>query len=179
MTERSWFFLIIFSSFIAQALFKGFIIDFPMLCAYFTMPGTFFHEGAHFLAALTFDANPGHFNVIPRIVSDDTGGQWLLYGFVQHRSSQYGDAMISLAPALTLPLAFWFSLLGAKLKGILPTALFTYLAFCVWHSFMPSAIDLNNVLESSVLSLIIAVTVLIPYFVLNAIVLFFKVRDLE
>jgi hypothetical protein len=179
MSERSQFFLILFSTLIAQALFKNFIIDFPLLCAYFTVPGTFFHEGAHYLAALSFGANPAHFNIIPHVVTDDAGGQWLLYGFVQHQASRYGDAMISLAPTMTLPLAFWFAWLGAKLKGIVPMLVCAYLAFCVWHSFMPSVIDLNNVLESSVLGLIIAVTVLIPYFVLNVVVLFFKVRDLE
>ena len=75
------------------------------LYAVVTLPGTFLHELAHYVAAATLNGHPGNFNLVPN-------GNTL--GSVTFRPNWYNAATVGLAPLLLAPLTVFFAAITAR-----------------------------------------------------------------
>lgn len=99
-----------------------------------TLPGTFFHELAHYTTALFTGGNPHGFNLIP------TGNT---LGSVQFYPNWYNAALVGLAPFLLAPLTFLMAAFGANTNNPMKIGLFSYLAACSWVACTPSPQDFS------------------------------------
>ena len=102
------------------------------LYALVTLPGTFFHELAHFLTAAAMDGNPGNFNLIP-------SGNTL--GSVTFSPNLYNAAPVGLAPFLLAPFTAFAAALAARSNNPLKIVGGGYLAACSWVACTPSPQD--------------------------------------
>lgn len=111
-----------------------------MWYAWATMPGTFLHEGAHFLFAEMLDGNPPTFSIWP---TWDANGNMDSMGHITFYPNYYNAAVVGLAPLLLAPMAAFFVALAARTLNPLKIIGWCYLAVCSWQSCRPSPADLD------------------------------------
>jgi len=99
-----------------------------------TLPGTFLHELAYYMAAALLGGSPSNFNLIP-------SGNTL--GSVMFAPNWYNAATVGVAPALLAPLTAFFAALAARTRNIITTLGMTYLAACSWVACTPSSADIS------------------------------------
>lgn len=108
----------------------------PLLYALVTLPGTFFHELAHYGFALLMNGDPQGFSLIPE-VRENT----IELGSVLFRPSATNAATVAFAPFLLMPLTGYFVALSLQTKTLLRQGLCLYGACCTWNSCVPSEPD--------------------------------------
>ena len=129
-----------------------------VLYAVITLPGTFLHEAAHYLAALWLQGNPTGFSIIPTW----SNGQMRTMGHVLFEPTNLNAATVGLAPYLLFFPACFFIALAARCK-IQWMVLWCYVAACGFASLTPSSQDWQ-IAMSHPFSFILA----IPLFVIFA-----------
>lgn len=138
MTRVKFFLFLALTCIIGQYLTR---IQGPtMLYWAVTLPGTFFHETAHWLAAFFLGGNPQTFTIIPEF---DAHGRMLTMGHVTSYSNWYNAATVGLAPLMLMPFTALCVARAATAKGLAPF-MWCYFAACSWASFVPSSQDLNT-----------------------------------
>lgn len=106
---------------------------------FFTLPGTVFHESAHWLVAYMLNGNPSGFSIFPTF---DAAGNMQTMGHVYSYLNWYNAAAIGLAPLLLLPATAIFVVSAAKSKSVLFSLSLVYGAACAWAACIPSWPDL-------------------------------------
>ncbi len=107
------------------------------LYALLTLPGTFFHELAHYLAAFVMGGRPFGFNLIPN---------GYIMGSVMFHPNSVNAAFACLAPIILLPLAGLFAALATRGRIAL-YPMYVYLVACVWEAGTPSRQDILIALQ--------------------------------
>jgi len=110
------------------------------LAAIVTLPGTFLHEGAHYLVSALLDGRPEGFSVWPTF---DANGNMDTLGHIYSHDNWYNDAAVGTAPLLLMPGTFALCALAARTLNPLKIALFSWFAACAWLSSTPSPQDLS------------------------------------
>jgi hypothetical protein len=105
-----------------------------------TLPGTFFHELAHYTAALFTQGNPTGLSIWP---TWDANGNMATMGHVYVHDNWYNAAFTSLAPLLLAPITVLFVARAAVAKGFIKPFLYAYFAACAWASCIPSPQDFS------------------------------------
>lgn len=103
--------------------------------AVMVLPGTFFHESAHYLTALVLGGSPLGFSLIPS--ADGT------LGSVMIRPNWYNAAPVGFAPLMLVPFALFLVAMATRAKGLLATLVISYLAACAWAACTPSMQDIS------------------------------------
>ncbi len=144
MTRIKFFVFLALTCYIGQHLTS---IQGPtMLYWAVTMPGTFFHEAAHWLAAFCLDGNPQTFSIIPTF---NSAGRMESMGHITSYDNWYNAATVSLAPLMLMPFTALCIVRAATTKSFLTPVWWCYLAACSWASFVPSSQDLSAAMVPS------------------------------
>jgi hypothetical protein len=114
-------------------------IQTPLLYWFVTLPGTIFHEGAHYLSALLLNGQPTTFSIFPTWEN----GSIATLGHVVSHPNWYNAAIVGLSPLLLLPLALFFAWLAATQMTVRKRILFLYFASCAWAACLPSPQDVS------------------------------------
>ena len=93
-----------------------------------TLPGTFFHELAHYLTAAAMGGHPSNFTLAPTAEA---------LGSVQFYPTAMNAASVGLAPLLLAPLTFVFVARAAQTWS----PIWLYLSGCSWVACTPSPQD--------------------------------------
>lgn len=109
-----------------------------LLYAVITLPGTFLHESAHYLAALWLQGHPTGFSIIPTW----GGGGMQTMGHVLFQPNSLNAATVSLAPYLLFFPSCFFIAVAARF-AIQWMVLWCYVAACGFASLTPSSQDWN------------------------------------
>jgi hypothetical protein len=105
--------------------------------AILTLPGTFFHELAHYLSALWMKGEPFGFTIVP-------DGNTM--GSVKFHPNGFNAAFVALSPIILLPLAGVFAAIATRVR-LIWYPVFLYLTACVWEAGTPSMPDLQIALK--------------------------------
>lgn len=108
--------------------------------AIMTLPGTFFHELAHFMTALLLGGSPHGFTVWP---TWNDSGQMETLGHVIFQINWYNGAPVGLSPFLLMPFTAWILALAARSMHPIKVFLLCWVAACSWESSTPSAPDFS------------------------------------
>lgn len=127
------------------------------LMMFLELPGTFLHEGAHWIVAGMLDGNPGTFSIWPTF---DATGRMQTLGHVSFSPNWYNAASACVAPFLLMPLTFL--ILAMTARTLNPIKIFFGLWFAAtgWLSSTPSPQDFA-IANSYPLSWLFAIPVLL------------------
>lgn len=144
MTRIKFLAFLVLTCFIGQYLTR---IQGPTLLYWaVTLPGTFFHEAAHWIAAWCLGGNPDTFSIIPEF---DANGRMVTLGHITSYDNWYNAATVGLAPLLLMPFTALCVVNAATSRNILASVLWCYFAACSWASFVPSRQDLATAMVPS------------------------------
>lgn len=119
-----------------------------ILTVLFKLPGTFFHELAHFFVGIVTFAKPVNFSLIPKFQDKS-----ITMGSVSFINLNFfNTALISLAPFLLVPLSFYlfyiFSISLSTSEFDYFSILYGYLVFNTFSSSLPSSQDYRVALSN-------------------------------
>jgi hypothetical protein len=138
MTRIKFFIFLALTCFIGQYLTR---IQGPtMLYWAVTLPGTFFHEAAHWLAAFFLQGNPETFSIFPTF---NSAGQMETMGHITSYDNWYNAATVGMAPFMLMPFTALCIVRAATTKNWVSPIMWCYFAACSWTSFIPSEQDFS------------------------------------
>lgn len=135
----------------------AFLRRLPWVYVMVRLPGTIFHEGAHYLVGLCLMAQPISYSVRPlRTVA----GRISLGRVEFARLTWWNKIPVGLAPLLLLPVAYTFFGLASMASIHSPWALiFMALSWIFLLSAMPSLTDIFHVISSALVVATVAIAV--------------------
>ncbi len=108
------------------------------------LPGTFFHELAHYMVSLFLLGDPRKLSIIPRRVSDNA---WVL-GYVESYNLRWwNQALVAVAPLLLFPAFLYFGKQFLEENSFLMLLLDGYILGNLLYGMTPSIPDLKMALQ--------------------------------
>ena len=136
----------------------------------FNLFGTFFHEATHYIVAFVLGCRPKGFTIIPKKVN----GDWLLGSVTITRGRSLHLIVVSLAPLLLLPLAFYFERYFFYYAPLNYGTIIIYY-FCLVNllvSSLPSSIDFKVAYQGVIGIISFCISLIVFFAVILAIIYF-------
>lgn len=148
--ENKVFFSIVVASILGQIMKSSKSNIFTAWLSFLT--GTFFHEIAHLVVGFLTFSIPYRFSILPK-KSDD--GDGYIMGYVKFLNSKwYNIGIVSLAPILLIPIAFFvykyfFIYFDFNVKNFF---IWVYIIVSLIFSSIPSSVDIGNIFQGNFLA---------------------------